>query len=252
MKVILELILLSDSKDSATVKASKLAAHVRVRHSSMKVLHAYAHDCFNTIQEHFPRLRAGCFDVYIERSPSGRHCMYCIGHLPFDSPSSIRMKWLPLQIIKDPNADVSLRLFLYEVQLLNGVASGGIQHGSRAPHASEASGYPDAPLSVTANRRKQRCSTIGDWRRKIEAVKRMQAMQGGKINELCKMVDWSQPRISEATRYLSMGDEFVQDMGIDQSKRAELESLLQNDQTSIKSFKCWKHTACCVTKSLFT
>uniref|UniRef100_A0A0G4HZB7 Uncharacterized protein n=1 Tax=Chromera velia CCMP2878 TaxID=1169474 RepID=A0A0G4HZB7_9ALVE len=144
MKVIFELILLCDSKSETSVFSASICPHVRVKHRDILSVAAYAHDCLLTVQEHFPICREGVFDVYTERTPAGRDCFFCVGHLPMETCPRLRTTWIPLTVSKACPA--RLRLFLYEVRTPPFWASPSL--GEKGAARPEAPPQPAPPAAV--------------------------------------------------------------------------------------------------------
>eukprot|EP00742_Colponemidia_sp_Colp-10_P001433 GILJ01001541.1.p1 GENE.GILJ01001541.1~~GILJ01001541.1.p1 ORF type:complete len:259 (+),score=46.59 GILJ01001541.1:51-779(+) len=184
------------------------------------------YSCLALLQEQHKRLQFGSYDVMINKSPTGRPIMYSIAHLPLlkDDPMSgiaPEHRWMPVE--KDEFGAL-IRLHLEEA-------------GRRL--ISKRKGVPgsDVELERIGLGKKMRCMTIGDWKKKIEAVKERKAAEGGRITDICKLMDWSQPRMSEAMKYLGLAERISTDTNVDKRRRADILHALSDDSTPIQQLK---------------
>ncbi|CEM32283.1 unnamed protein product [Vitrella brassicaformis CCMP3155] len=83
----------------------------------------------------------------------------------------------------------------------------------------------------------KRCSTLGDWRQRLAAVAQYRATHTMRITEVCKMVNWSQTRYSDANKYLKEAEECISNVNLDYQHRLKLLQLLESDSTLISEFK---------------
>eukprot|EP00743_Colponemidia_sp_Colp-15_P006707 GILK01007232.1.p1 GENE.GILK01007232.1~~GILK01007232.1.p1 ORF type:complete len:246 (-),score=28.93 GILK01007232.1:107-844(-) len=182
------------------------------------------YSCLALLQEQHKRLQYGAYDVLINKSPTGRAVLCSVAHLPLDKsdpltpPIAPEHRWMPVE--KDEYG-VLIRMHLEE--------------GDKRLPSKKRSLSGDIDRLGMA--KKIRCATIGDWKKKIEAVKERKLAEGGRLTDICKMMDWSQPRMSEAVKYLTMAERISTDTSIDKRRRADILHALTDDATPIKHFK---------------
>eukprot|EP00743_Colponemidia_sp_Colp-15_P001747 GILK01001907.1.p1 GENE.GILK01001907.1~~GILK01001907.1.p1 ORF type:complete len:296 (-),score=46.44 GILK01001907.1:149-997(-) len=181
------------------------------------------YSCLALLQEQHKRLQFGAYDVMIPKAPSGRPVLYSIAHLPLNKldpmqpPIAPEHRWIHVE--KDDYGAV-IRVHLEERNAMK-----------KRPLSGSS---PDDRLGVA---KKIRCASIGDWKKKIEAVKERKTTEGGRLTDICKMMEWSQPRMSEAVKYLGLAERITTDKSVDKRKRADILHALTDDSTPIKQFK---------------
>ncbi|CEM27693.1 unnamed protein product [Vitrella brassicaformis CCMP3155] len=212
-------------------------------------------DCMALLEQGHRRLQHGKFDVYLPVT-DGELPQY-LSSLPLSKqipePDGLD-RWVD---VEEDKKGLFLRLHLTQPEpsgngssdknasapSVNGNGSSGSQTGvqnrnTSASSTTDPSGPTNGSGSIIAPpKKKDRCITLGDWRRKIQLVEEKRQTEKARITEICKSVDWSQPRLSDAVKYMNMAQRFINDVNLPAERRENIRSLLQSDQTHIRTLK---------------